>query len=324
VLAARYQTISNQIHRRRAEGGLPDLDPKAIKYGLPVACRWTGHLVVGMTGIVDAIRALRGVLGSPGPVDPIRLRTGSASPIRRVRQRVSDAADCDFYHVIQLPDGQLTTGQWDLRATADQYLGGIAVDGKRVIEIGPATGFLSFHMERRGARVVCVEPPMDAFWDLVPRPNNGIVFRQNFVQHITRIRNSFWYLHQLYRSNVESYEADVYDLPADIGRFDVAVLGSVLLHCCSPLEILQSVGNLVEGYFVICERYFGDIAGEPVSRLLPSRENGVNETWWEFSPLFFQQYLGVLGFPNSSVTRHRQWYATDQSWVDMFTVVAGR
>ena len=41
--------------------------------------------------------------------------------------------------------------------------------GKRVIDIGPASGFLSFHMERRGAQVVCIEPQMETFWDLVPR-----------------------------------------------------------------------------------------------------------------------------------------------------------
>jgi len=277
-----------------------------------------------MIGIAHAIRAIRGALGSPGAADPVARHKGTGRPITRVRQRVTDAANCDFYHVIQLPDGRLTPGQWDLRGTADQYLGGIAVDGKRVIEIGPATGFLSFHMEKSGAQVVCVEPPMDTFWELIPRFNNSIVWRQNFARHITRIRNSFWYLHQLYNSQIESYEADVYDLPPDIGKFDIAVFGSVLLHCCSPVKILQSVGDLVEDHIVICERYFADLAGQPVSRLLPSRDNGVNETWWEFSPLFFQQYLGVLGFPNSSVTRHRQWYAAGESWVEMFTVVAAR
>ena len=271
-----------------------------------------------MIGIVDAIGALRGTRHSHGAPGPMRLRNTSTRPMKRVRHLVTDAADCDFYHVVELPDNRLTTGQWDLRASAYQYLGGIAVDGKRVIEIGPATGFLSFYMEQRGAQVVCVEPPMDAFWDLVPRSDNGIEFRQNFIRHITRIRNSFWYLHQLYRSSVECYEVDVYQLPSDIARFDIAVLGSVLLHCCSPVKILQSVGNLVDEHMVICERYFADLAGQPVSRLVPSRDNGVNETWWEFSPVFFQQYLGVLGFPKSTVTRHRQWYATDESWVEMF------
>jgi hypothetical protein len=57
---------------------------------------------------------------------------------------------------------------------------------------------------------------------------------------------------------------------------------------------------------------------------VPSAENRIRETWWEFSPMFFQRYLGVLGFPRSRVSRHRQWYAADQRWEEMFTVVAER
>jgi hypothetical protein len=276
-----------------------------------------------MIGIGDAIRAIRRARRSLGNANPMPGPKGTAR-VRRITQRVTDPADCDFYHVIELPDGGLTAGQWDLRETADQYLGGIVLDGKSVIEIGPATGFLSYYMERKGARVVCVEPPMEDFWDLVPRYSSGIEFRQDFAQHITRIRKSFWYLHQLYSSNVVLYEADVYDLPQNIAKFDVGVFGSVLLHCCSPVKMLQSVSNLVEERIVICERYFADLTERPVSRLVPSSDNGVDETWWEFSPLFFQQYLGVLGFPNSSVIRHRQWNAVIKSWVEMFTVVAAR
>jgi O-methyltransferase len=232
-------------------------------------------------------------------------------------------AACDFYHVVELPSGELAAGQWDLRATADDYLGGVDVAGKRVLEIGPASGFLSFHMERRGASVVCVEPPMDAFWDLVPWADVGSA-RQGFADHIARIRNSFWYLHGTYRSNVECYEADLYNLPAGLPRFDIAVFGSVLLHCMSPVAILRAVGDHVDGQIVITERFFRDLADQPLSRLLPSRENGARETWWEFSPRFFQQYLEVIGFPKNTLSQHRQWYTTGNSWIDMFTVVASR
>ena len=50
-------------------------------------------------------------------------------------------------------------GLWDLRQTVDDYLGRIDFAGKRVLEIGPASGFLTIEMERRGADVVAVELP---------------------------------------------------------------------------------------------------------------------------------------------------------------------
>ena len=57
------------------------------------------------------------------------------------------------------PGGGKIIGLWDLRQTVDDYLGRIDFAGKRVLEIGPASGFLTIEMERRGADVVAVELP---------------------------------------------------------------------------------------------------------------------------------------------------------------------
>src|SRR5690242_19020065 len=120
---------------------------------------------------------------------------------RQIHRTVTDKSACDFYHVVELPDGTLPDAQWDLRTSADQYLGGVNFFGKKVVEIGPASGFLSFHMERRGARVTCVEPPTDEFWDLVPRHDVDLEdHKRKFWGHIERVRNSFWFLHHAYRS----------------------------------------------------------------------------------------------------------------------------
>jgi O-methyltransferase len=138
----------------------------------------------------------------------------AAAAAKRTARIVADRSSCDFYHNVQLPDGTVVTGEWDLRETADQYLGEVDFSGKRVIEVGPASGFLSFHMERKGAQVTAIEPPMDIFWDLVPRAGVDLAREEEgFSRDIERIRNSFWYLHQAFGSKVELYEADAYNLP---------------------------------------------------------------------------------------------------------------
>jgi SAM-dependent methyltransferase len=212
-----------------------------------------------------------------------------------------------------------------LRATADEYLGGVDFSGKRVIEVGPASGFLSFHMERRGARVTCIEPPAEAFWDRIPR--REIDFDRHirdFWHHIERVRNSFWFLHQAYGSQVRLYEADTYRLPPSLGTFDFGVLASLLLHCSSPVRLIESVANLVRGSLIVTDTYHADLGDQPTCRLHASADNKTIDTWWDFSPTFFTKYLAVLGFPHATVSRHRQFYCPTGAWIDMFTVVATR
>jgi hypothetical protein len=68
-----------------------------------------------------------------------------ATPVRGLRED-----DCYFYHVMDVPGQDALGGQFDLRGSEDEYLGNIELAGARVLEIGPASGFLSFHMESKG------------------------------------------------------------------------------------------------------------------------------------------------------------------------------
>jgi SAM-dependent methyltransferase len=249
----------------------------------------------------------------------------SDTRIQRIERSVTDRSSCNFYHTVELPDGSLTQGQWDLRQGVDQYLGDVDYLGKTVLEIGPASGFLSFHMERKGAQVTGIEPPIETFWDLVPRAGMDLELKKaQFREHIQRIRNSFWYFHTAYGSGVKLYEASAYDLPAELGQFDIGLLGSILLHCSSPVKMIESVSRRVKDTMIICDTYREHLGNGPVCSLLPSIDNNTIDTWWLFTPQFFINYLGVLGFTRSSIVRHRQLMVPSNAWQEMFTVVASR
>src|SRR5437667_328088 len=70
---------------------------------------------------------------------------------------VTDLEDCYFYHSMEIPGHGLVEGPWDLRGGVDDYLGGVDLRDKRVLEIGTASGFLCFTMQGRGAEVVALE-----------------------------------------------------------------------------------------------------------------------------------------------------------------------
>ena len=73
-----------------------------------------------------------------------------------------------FYHRMTLPEIGEVDGYWDLRDCTDAYLGNYNFQGKRVLDVGAASGFLSFAMEERGAEVVSFDIDDGANWDIVP------------------------------------------------------------------------------------------------------------------------------------------------------------
>ncbi len=85
--------------------------------------------------------------------------------------------ECFFYHHMDLPGvGEVGKG-WDLRETIDDYLGHFDFRGKRVLDVGTASGFLTFEMEKRGAEVVSFDMASRTQRQLVPFSDEFHLFR---------------------------------------------------------------------------------------------------------------------------------------------------
>jgi SAM-dependent methyltransferase len=231
-------------------------------------------------------------------------------------------ADCDFYHVMDLPGVGLTTGQWDLRAGVNAYLGGFDFSGKRVLEIGPASGFLTFEMERRGAEVVSVEVTDEPGWDFVPFPETILEpMRAPRRAHMRRLKNSWWFVRRTLNGKAKMFYGDVYDLPDELGKFDVAVLAAVLLHTRSPVAIMAQCAKRANALLVV-EGFCAGLEGRPVCNLVPSKTVRQYDTWWQFSTDFFRQYFGVLGFASGPPSCHNQPFGAKM--LPQFTLIGRR
>ena len=250
------------------------------------------------------------------------MQVTSNDEIFAVPLRVEDPAECDFYHTMEVPRHGLVTGQWDLRGGVDDYLGKVAFAGQRVLEIGPASGFLTFEMEKRGAEVVSIEVTAEHGWDFVPYPAKDLeeLFGPR-AKHMERLKNSYWFSHAAHQSKAKVYYGDVYNLPAALGQFDIAVMGSVLLHCRDPLRIVEQCGRMAR-LLIITDIFHADLEGTPVYRLVPAPQNFIWHTWWQFSTQFFTQFLGVMGFTTTSNLTHQQYYLGKAN--TLFTIVAQR
>ena len=246
----------------------------------------------------------------------------NSDDIFAVPLKVDDVANCYFYHTIELPGHGVVNGDWDLRAGVDNYLGKVEFAGKRVLEIGPASGFLTFEMEKRGAGVVSVEVTAEHGWDFVPYPAARLqeIFapRQTVMQ---QLKHSYWFSHAALQSKARVHYGDVYNLPAALGEFDIAVMAAVLLHCRDPLRIVEQCGKRAKS-LIIVDKFHPDLEGAPVCRLAPTAENFLWHTWWHFSTQFFTQFLAVMGFTATETSTHQQYHRGKAH--TLFTLVSGR
>ena len=70
------------------------------------------------------------------------------------------------YHVTELPDGSVTSGEWDLRRREGDYLGGFDVQGMSVFRARARQRCLTYWMESQGAAVTSFEVGYDARFEL--------------------------------------------------------------------------------------------------------------------------------------------------------------
>lgn len=234
--------------------------------------------------------------------------------------------DCYFYTHMETPDGGLIPGDWDLRHCVDAHLGFSDFAGRRVLEIGPASGFLTFAMEDRGADVTAVELGGNYLGDVVPHHDLDMdaANRERAVL-LDRLFNSFWFSHEQRGSRSRVYHGDARRLP-DFGHdFEIGVLASIMLHSTDALGVLTGVARRVSQRIVIVEAWkpWMEDYVAPVARLVPDALNRNPHTWWEFAPKFFENALGVMGFRVTGLHRFDGLY-NGTSPYPMYSLVADR
>lgn len=156
-----------------------------------------------------------------------------------------------WYHTIELPGGEVTPGEYDLRPIVDRLPWPESMAGMRCIDIGSRDGFYAFHMERLGADEVVsldIEDP-----DLVDFPGHRP--RLEEVRAVLDEGNrAFQAARAALGSRVVRSTVGVYDLTVqDHGRFDFAVIGTLLPHLRDPARALAAARGVLDGHLLANE-----------------------------------------------------------------------
>jgi hypothetical protein len=242
--------------------------------------------------------------------------------------------ECLFYHTMDVPDIGLVHGQWDLRNTLKEYIGGADLTNKRVLEIGTTDGYICFSLEKEGADVIAFDLSIEQEWDIVPFSNLDISeIIEERKDHINRLNNAFWFCHRKFNSHAKMVYGSVYTIPKEIGDVDVTIFGSVLLHVRDPFLALQKALTMTREMVIISEPLpswqsrFVNRLNVPLMVFLPeTRKRMYLDTWWALNSRILSNMISVLGFTDITVTYHSQTSEKDglTKKVPYFTVIGRR
>ncbi len=203
-----------------------------------------------------------------------------------------------WYHTIELPGGVVTPSEYDTRVALRKIPFPEDLSRRRCLDVGTHDGFWAFEMERRGAAEVLAIDLDDPRQLDVSEP--GIEWTEELLAERVRRPLAFEHAHGALGSKVERRDLSVYALDRDdVGLFDFAFLGTLLLHLRDPVEAVTAVRRVLRpgGRFLVNDEVSLGMTlrhpRRPVHSLtlLPAKP-----FWWVPNLHGLRRYLEKAGF----------------------------
>jgi SAM-dependent methyltransferase len=205
--------------------------------------------------------------------------------------------ECWFYHVMDLPElGTVNHfGSWDLRGRFDEYVGHTDLSGKTLVDVGCASGFLSFEAEKRGAIVTSFDVDTGDAVNIDPKTDAAAKRLE-----VIKMQNGYRLAHQLVKSKARIVYGDARELSRYVGPHDVVLIGQMLVHVRDPLAVIEQACKVAQESIVIAEGSWE--AEEPVARFFGAQFPGTN-AWWHLSTGLYRDVLSLFGFELTKKSR---------------------
>jgi len=211
--------------------------------------------------------------------------------------------ECVFYHSITYPDGEQVESAWDIRDYFDSYIGGYPVKGKTLLDVGTASGFLTFHAEKVGAIVTSLDAGSGREINHIPLANLPYFSdRRAFIEandhYLKLLKNSYWYGWYKFNSNARVAYIPIADLPLWEQKFDVVLAGAIVEHMSDPVTMIGNITSRAKEAVIIAFTFVDD-TDELKLTAAPNWAHNTAEnsyTWWVLSRGLYQKIFDNLGF----------------------------
>jgi tRNA (mo5U34)-methyltransferase len=273
----------------------------------------------------------------PTPQEVEHHKAEYQSQLQKFREEVRrrDLGDADkfyWYHTVDIGNGVCTPGDYDYRGLLGDYPFPADMRGMTALDVGSATGFFAFELERRGAEVTSVDLPSMADWDVIWTDRTVLIPKLLARQRVpnieawdrTHTHGPFEFCHRLRGSRVRRCLSRIYDLtPAKLGRekFDLIFLGDILGHLFSPLAALNAIAPLCGKELIISL----DLVNTPGVTMWyggGEERNQIGRSWFQPNWETLRQMLRRVGFEKIELCgvsrvmlRRTGWYWMDRHLV---------
>jgi len=212
--------------------------------------------------------------------------------------------DSSFYQSFDWPDGRTIDGTWDYRDDPEGCLGGLDYNGKTVLELGPASGYLTMQMERLGADVVCIDTDPTYGWDVVPRRDiDAEGWLAGREAGMRRLHDSWWATWNAFELKARMSYIGATRLSEVDDEFNIGLIASLLQHLENPYRVMGQMARLCKTV-VITEPIVKRLVNKhPMIEFSPSVDNEILGSWYLMNPAAVEQMMGTLRFEKVDESR---------------------
>ncbi len=212
------------------------------------------------------------------------------------------AADYYWYHTIDLLNGIVVPGDYDINAVLHYYHFPDDMSDLSVRDVGRGSGAFAFEFERRGAHVVATDISSYLDWDFMggeperqrraPQIGDPRTFSEKFIF------GSFEYARQTRGSKVEGKYINVYDLSPEAfsGRtFDIVFAGSITSHLRDPMLAMERLFSVTKTKCIVSAPTF-EIDGSDAPLMCLVTGDTDRRSWWILNRRALIEMLSCVGF----------------------------
>jgi len=237
---------------------------------------------------------------------------------------IPDRDECLFYHTMTYSDGEKIPGVWEIPDFSD-YIGDYNITGKTILDIGTATGYLTFSAEKAGAAEVTGFDMLDSKEQrLIPYTDSPHHLPADFSN--SPISKSWWYGWHKNKSNARCIYASMPDLYECDTMFDVVIAGAIVEHISDPVFYIGAWAKVAQEAVIIPFTFFcndDDMFMKPASTWDHPQ---LSYTWWMLSAGLYRRIFDNLNFDvDFSKTTTAIWNREEGSLiVERPTIIARR